>query len=152
MSLLGLVLFISCLFPLYLEVLTLQIKCHSLIYNWKKKKKNSEPKEEISLHTDLSASDWWLMWPGVPMIVPVFKLKPHTRTVGHPGQVCGRASLELIWQQLWGNEMNLPFAPEKEKTTKLESQGKKWKGWWKVPGGWLGPGLTGGGCLFFCLK
>lgn len=59
------------------------------------------------------------------MIVPVFKLKPHTLGVpsilATPGQLVtldksGRASLELIWQQ-------------------LEPQGEKWKGWWKVPGG-----------------
>lgn len=57
----------------------------------------------------------------------------HTRTVGHPGQVCGRASLELIWQQLWGNEMNLPFAPKKEKTTKLEPRGRNGKGGGRCP-------------------
>ena len=54
------------------------------------------------------------MWPGLPMIVPVFKLKPHTLGVpsilATPRQLVtldksGRASLELIWQQLWGNEM-----------------------------------------------
>lgn len=63
--------------------------------------------------------------------------------------------VEQAWNLFGSNceeiEMNLPFAPEKEKTTKLNPRERNGKD----GGRCLAADLvrhTGGGCLFFCLK